>query len=111
MRITYSQFEKTCLEKEDRNKIAQLPANRKLKYLALAIISVSIVLLLVMLIWFESLSREAFLIMRGCAGLFAILFAIIVTIYLYRINKTFNKQRYKYKFSKGEGFFKDDTDS
>ena len=82
-------------EKEEWYKIINSPANRKLKYVALSLISVGIALLLIILIWFESLSREAILVMRGCTGLFAIFFAIVVTIYLYRINTAFHKQRYK----------------
>ena len=82
-------------EKEELNKIAQLPANRKLKYLALFLISIGIALFIIMIIWFDELSRETFLLMRGFAGLFAIFFAIIVTIYLYRINTTYHKQKYK----------------
>ena len=82
-------------EKAEWYKIINLPSNRKLKYLALSFISVSIILLIILLIWFETLSREAFLIMRGCSGLFAIFFAIIVTIYLYRINTAFHNQKYR----------------
>ena len=82
-------------EKAEWYKIINLPSNRKLKYLALSFISVSIILLIILLIWFETLSREAFLIMRGCSGLFAIFFAVIVTIYLYRINTAFHKYRYR----------------
>lgn len=81
--------------KAEWNKIAQLPKNRKLKYLAYFFISVGIALLIIMIIWYDNLSREALLFMRGCAGLFAIFFAIVVTIYLYRINTAFHNQRYK----------------
>ena len=82
-------------EKAEWYKIINLPSNRKLKYLALFFISVSIVLLIIMLLWFETLSQETYLIMRGCSGLFAIFFAIIVTIYLYRINTAFHNQKYR----------------
>ena len=88
------QLGKTNKEKEELYKIAQLPANRKLKYLALFFISIGIALLLIMIIWLDDLSRGTILFMRGCAGLFAIFFAIVVTIYLYRINILFHKQRY-----------------
>lgn len=91
----FCQLEKINKEKEELSKIAQLPANRKLKYLALFLISIGIALLIIMIIWYNELSREAFLVMRGCAGLFAIFFAIIVTIYLFRINLAYHKQRYK----------------
>ena len=90
----FRQLERIHKEKEELNKIAQLPANRKLKYLALFFISIGIALLIIMIIWFDDFSREAFLAMRGCAGLFAILFAIIVAIYIFRINSAYHKQRY-----------------
>ena len=93
-------LEKTNKEKEELNKIAQLPTNRKLKYLALFFISIGIILFLIMIIWFDDLSRDAILTMRGCAGLSAIFFAIIVTIYLFRINSAHHKQRYKTHQSK-----------
>lgn len=91
------QLEKIEEEKEELNKIAQSQANKKLKYLALSLISVGIVLLLIMIVFYEKLSRESILIMRGFVGVLAIFFVIIVTIYLYRIHTEFQKQRYKTK--------------
>ena len=91
----FRRLEKINQEKEELNKIAQLPANRKLKYLALFFISIGIGLFIIMIIWYEDLSRESLLLMKGCAGLFAIFFAIVVTIYLFRINTAFHRQRYK----------------
>ena len=82
-------------EKEKRDKIARLPANRKLKYWALSFASVGIALFIIMIIFFESLSTEAIFLMRGFAGLFAIFFVVIVAIYLYRINSAYQKQRFE----------------
>lgn len=91
----FRQIDKINKEKEELNKIAQLPANRKLKYLALFLISIGIALFLIMIIWYDDFSREALLVMRGSAGLFAIFFTIIITIYLYRINSAHHKQRFR----------------
>ena len=91
----FRRLEKINQEKEELDKIAQLPANRKLKYLAFFFIFIGITLLLIMIIWYENLSLEALLTMRGCAGLSAIFFVIIVTIYLFRINSAHHEQRYK----------------
>ena len=91
----FRQLDKINKEKEELDKIAQLPDNRKLKYLALFLISIGIALFLIMIIWYDDFSREALLTMRGCAGLSAIFFAVIVTIYLFRINSIYHKQRYK----------------
>lgn len=87
-------LEKIYREKEEVNKIAQLPAYRKLKYLALFFGIVCFALFIIMLIWFETLSWNAILIMRGSAGLFAIFFVITIAIYLFRINTAYNKQRF-----------------
>ena len=91
----FRQLEKINKEKVELNKIAQLPANRKLKYLAFFFIFIGITLLLIMIIWYEDLSCESLLTMRGCAGLSALFFVIIVTIYLFRINSAHHEQRYK----------------
>ena len=95
-------IEKINKEKEAKRKIAQLPNNRKLKYLALFFISIGIVLFIIMLIWYDSLSRESLLVMRGCAGLFAILFVIVISFYLYRINIAYYKQMYRPNKKAGE---------
>lgn len=40
-----------------------------------------------MTVWVDEISSKALLIMRGCAGLGAILFVVIVGILSYRVNK------------------------
>ena len=90
-------LEKTNKEKEELNKIAQLPTNRKLKYLALFFISIGIILFLIMIIWFDDLSRDAIFTMRGCAGICAIIFLIIVGIYIHKINTIYHEQRFRNK--------------
>ena len=82
-------------EKEEKEKIAQLPSIRKWKYLAMAAIAVTISLLLINLIWIATLSRTALLAIRGSAGVFAIIFLIIVGIYMHKINTIYNEQRFK----------------
>ena len=82
-------------EKEEKEKIAQLPSIRKLKYLAMGAIGVTISLLLINLIWIATLSRTALLAIRGSAGVFAIIFLIIVGIYMHKINTTYNKQLFR----------------
>lgn len=75
---------------KDRDAINQLynaPENRRLKYAALAVITVVIILLLSMIIWLEDMSSKTMLIMRGCAGLGAIVFVALVGILSYRVNK------------------------
>lgn len=90
----FRRFEEIYKEQEEKEKIAQLSSNVKLKYFALSFISVSIVLLLIIVIWFDTLSPTVFHVLRGCAGLGAILFILVLAIYFYRINSIHNKQKY-----------------
>ena len=78
----FRQLDKINKEKEELDKIAQLPTNKKLKNLAFLFVFVGITLLLIMIIWYDDLSQETLLTMRGCTGLSAIFFVIIVTISL-----------------------------
>ena len=84
-------------EKEEKEKIAQLPSIRKLKYLALFFISIGIALILTNLIWLETFSLTVILVLRGCTGICAIIFLIIVAIYMHKIHTIYNEQRYKNK--------------
>ena len=75
---------------QDRAELIALynaPENRPLKYFAITIIAIVIVLLLSITIWNNDISTNAMLIMRGCAGLGATLFVVIVGIISYRVNK------------------------
>lgn len=89
----FRSLEKTYEEKMELNKIAQLPANRKFKYLAMAFGISTIVLLMIMILGLDSFSLIAFLVLRGCAGLLAILFMIFVGCYLYRVYYSFYKHK------------------
>lgn len=73
-------------------KIAKEPRNRRLKYLSIGIISVGIILELIVLIWYEALSETAILWLQGFTGVCAIMFLILVAVFLYRVNsKAINK--------------------
>lgn len=74
-------------DREDINRLYNAPENRRLKYAAMAVIGVVIILLLSMVVWFDDISPKAMLIMRGCAGLGAIIFVVLVGILTYRVNK------------------------
>ena len=87
-------------EKEEKEKIAQLPSIRKLKYLALFFISIGIALILTNLILLGTISLTVILVLRGCAGICAIIFVIIVGIYMHKINTTYNKQQFRNKKDK-----------
>lgn len=79
--------------KEELEKILNLPANKRLKYIALGFIGMAIALFMIMIIWIDDLSKETWLFMRGCAGVCAIIFSVIVTILYYRVNRTYIRQK------------------
>ena len=82
-------------EKEDKEKIAQLSSNKKLKYLAIGTGVVTIAILIVILACYDILSLVMMLVLRGCVGLCAIIFVIIIAIYCYRLNVTYSNEKYK----------------
>lgn len=59
---------------------------KRLKNIALAAIAISIVLLLVSAFFIEGISWKMLLILRGCAGVGAIVFVIAYAILLFRAN-------------------------
>ena len=84
-------------EKQDKERIAQQPSIKKLKYLALFFISIGIALILTNIIWLETFSTTVILVLRGCAGICAIVFLIIVGIYMHKINTIYHEQRFRNK--------------
>ncbi len=80
-------MDKYLQEREELRKLYNAPENRRLKYCAITIIAIVIILLLSMTIWVNKISSFALLIMRGCAGLGATIFVVIVGILSYRVNK------------------------
>ena len=70
-------------------KLYNKPSNRKLKYYALAAICLSILLLLAVLIWGQQLSYTSLLVTKGFAGLFALIFAVLTGVLVYRVNKEY----------------------
>ena len=70
-------------------KLYNKPSNRKLKYCALVAICLSILLLLIVFIWGQQLSYTSLLVTKGFAGLFAIIFAVLTGVLVYRVNKEY----------------------
>lgn len=81
-------------QKEEAEKISREPANRRLKYAAIGILSIGVVLEIVMLIWYDQISDTAILWMEGIIGLCAIIFVVLVAWLYYRINKKSINKRY-----------------
>lgn len=69
--------------------------NKRLKYIALASISAAIILMVIMVFSLDSLSMRSLLFMRGCAGLFAIVFIVLAATIVYRANVSYFKDKAK----------------
>lgn len=80
--------------RDELKRIYNKPANRKLKYCAVAAISIAAILLLVCLIWMDCLSVTSILLLRGFTGLFAIFFVVLYSVLLYRVNREYIKGKY-----------------
>lgn len=78
--------QKLLQERAELNRLYNVPTNKRLKYCALVVIAITIALLLAMIIWMEDLSATSMQIMRGCAGLGAIIFVVLVGLLTYRVN-------------------------
>lgn len=75
--------------RDELKKLYNKPANRKLKYCAILAISIVIALMVAILIWMDNLSYRNLLLMKGFAGLFAIVFAVLYGVLLYRVNREY----------------------
>lgn len=75
--------------RDELNKLYNKPANRKLKYCAVVAISIALALMLAMLICMERLSYSYLLLMKGLAGIFAIIFAVLFGTLVYRVNREY----------------------
>lgn len=80
-------------EWKSREELYDTPANTRLKHIAFGIIAVPIAIIIVQIIWCDAISPKVYLFMRGCAGLFAIAFAVIVGILVYRVEREFINQK------------------
>ena len=80
-------MDKYLQEREELRNLYNAPKYIRMKYCAITIITIVIILLLSMTIWVDKIPSNVILIMRGCAGLGAILFVVIVGILSYRVNK------------------------
>ncbi len=90
-------FNKYLDEREKMNKLHDAPKYRRLKYLALFFVAIATVLLLYIAFRIDRISPTALLIMRGSAGLCAIVFAILVGLLSYSANKEHVTNRWKNK--------------
>ena len=87
-------FEQREKFQQEREKYYREKTNLRLKYAALISIVSSIILLLTMAFGFVDFNNmTAILLMRGCAGLFALVFFVLVGILVYRVNTAYFKDK------------------
>lgn len=79
-------FEKKEAHRRELEKYYNEKPNLRLKYAAIASIAIAIILLLINAFGLVGTSTTVLLLLRGCAGLFAIIFVVLVTILVYRAN-------------------------
>lgn len=91
-------FEKRDRFQQEREKYYREKTNTWLKYVALISIGISIILLLTMAFGFVDYNNTtAILFMRGCAGLFALIFVVLVAIIVYRVNISYFNDKLRSK--------------
>lgn len=81
------------MDREEIKRLYNKPANLKLKRIALCVIGVAIAILISLIFLIGKVSWQLWHFMRGCAGVLALVFAIIVTILVYRVNKEYISNR------------------
>lgn len=74
------------------DKLYQTRANLRLKYAALCVVGIAIILMLILVFCMDYISLGITLFLRGCVGLCAITFVIIVAVLVYRVHRDYFRQ-------------------
>ncbi len=77
------------MDREELKRLYNTPANLRLKRVALCVIGAAIAILISMIFLMDKVSWQLWYFMRGCAGVLAIIFVIIVTALVYRVNRAY----------------------
>lgn len=86
-------FEKKEKFNKERERYYKEKNNLRLKYAAFISIAISIALLLMIIFLGSAIYKTTMLFMRGCAGVFALIFFVLVVILTYRVNVAYFKDR------------------
>ncbi len=86
-------WEKREQQRREMKRLYKLPANRRLKHIALAVIAIPIILLFSIVFCGDNMSWRAMAIIRVFAGLGALAFAILYIILNYRVYNDYIHQR------------------
>ncbi len=87
--VIFSILKTYHMDREELKKLYNTPANLRLKHIALCVIGMSIAILISMIFLVDKASWQLLAVMRGCAGVLAIIFVIIVAVLVYRVNNAY----------------------
>lgn len=76
------------------NKLFNARKNRPLKYSAWAVIGIAIAAMIAMIIWFDDIPPRIMLFIRGCVGVCAVIFVILVAILTYRVYSEYYRNKH-----------------
>lgn len=71
------------------DKLYQTRANLRLKYAALGVVGVACILMLILAFCMDFISLGITLFLKGCVGLCAIAFVIMVAVLVYRVHRDY----------------------
>lgn len=71
--------------RDDINRLFSAPKHRCLKYASFIVIALVILTQIAMIIWLDDIPDRTKLFIRGCIGLVAIIFVILVAIWAYKV--------------------------
>ena len=74
------------------DKLYQTRANLRLKYAALGVVGVACILMLILAFCMDFISVGITLFLRGCVGLCAIAFVLMVAVLVYRVHRDYFRQ-------------------
>lgn len=74
---------------DELKRLYNTPENLRLKRIALCVIGAAIAILISMIFLVDKVSWQLCYFMRGCAGVLAIIFVIIVTVLVYPVNRDY----------------------
>lgn len=77
------------MDREELKKLYNTPTNLRLKNIALCVIGVAIAIMISLIFLMDKISLQLLAVMRGCAGVLAIIFVIIVAVLVYRVNSAY----------------------
>lgn len=77
------------MDRDELKKLYNKSENLRLKRIALCVIGVAIAILISMIFLVDKVSWQLLTVMRGCVGVLAIVFVIIVAALVYRVNRDY----------------------